>query len=388
LTDQGAFRQAWRFLTRLKLAAVLIVILLVLSALGSCFPQASAPVTDDAQRSADWEAGVQARYGSLTNGLAAIGMFRWFRSPVFLVSLGLLAVATSVCTLDRWRRVWSRAFPPSEIPSAMAFKAAPHMAALAGLPVADLPHLLRNYLEDRGFRVHSNIPEGDVLFLRGDRNRMASLATLVTHVAVLLLLLGTLLSSGFGWREELTIEPDGAAGLKHESRWALRNEGFAVARYPDGSISAYQAQVAVVESGQEKVRGSVGVNQPLAYAGVGYYLRGYAEREGGQAVTLLAVRDPGYPLVILAGFLLLLGLTVSLYFPRGWIQARVEPGGTLKLAGWAQRRACDFGREFTKLVQEMEGWKIGKLEDPKTATSATSLNLESCEAPRTAAPSS
>jgi hypothetical protein len=61
-------------------------------------------------------------------------------------------------------------------------------------------------------------------------------------------------------------------------------------------------------------------------------------------------------------------VTVSLYFPRGWIQAWVEPGGTLKLAGWAERRACDFGREFTKLVEEVEGWKIGRLEDRKAAT--------------------
>jgi cytochrome c biogenesis protein ResB len=247
---------------------------------------------------------------------------------------------------------------------------------LAGLPVADLPHLLRKYLEDRGFRVRSNTPGGDVLFLRGDRNRLASLATLVTHLALLLLLLGALLSSGFGWREELTIEPDGTAGLKFASRLALHNEGFAIARYPDGTVSAYQARVAVIDGGQEKVRGSVGVNRPLAYAGVGYYLRGYGEREAGQAVTLLAVRDPGYPLVILAGFLLLLGLTVSLYFPRGWIQARIEPGGTLRLAGWAERRACDFGDEFAKLVKEVEGWKTGRLEN-QTPTTGTNLHLES-----------
>ena len=207
-------------------------------------------------------------------------------------------------------------------------------------------------------------------------SRLASSATLVTHLALLILLLGATLSSGFGWREELTVEPGEVTELSHKSQLALRNEGFAVERYPDGSVSAYQARIAVIDGGQTRVQGSVGINQPLAYAGIGFYLRSYGEREGGHAVTLLAVRDPGYTLVILAGFLLFLGLTVSLNFPRGWIQARVEPDGTLHLAGWAERRTCDFGREFTKLVDEMEAWKAGRLADRQPATNATSPHSE------------
>jgi cytochrome c biogenesis protein len=350
----------WQFLTRLKVAAVLIFVLLVLTALGSCFPQLSPSVAADAERSAGWEAEVRARYGSLANGLTAIKMFGWFRSPVFLVSLGLLALATLVCTLDRWGAVWRRAFRLPEVSSDLAFEVAPYAAELAGLPAADLPPMLRKCLEERGFRVRSETGEGDILYLRGDRNRLASLGTLVSHVAVLLLLLGTTLSSGFGWHEELTIEPDGLAELRHRSQLALRNEGFDIGRYPDGSVSAYQVRVTVIDSGQEVARGSVAVNEPLAYAGVGFYLRGYSEREGGHAVTLLAVRDPGYTPAIAAGFLLLLGLTVSFNFPRGWIQSRAEPeDGTLHLVGWAERRAFDFGREFAALVGELEDRKIG-----------------------------
>jgi cytochrome c biogenesis protein ResB len=356
MTARDAFRNVWKSLARLKVAAVLIAILLGLTALGSCFPQLSTSIAADAERSAGWAAEVRVRYGSLTDGLAAIKIFGWFRSPVFLVSLGLLAAATLVCTLDRWGAAWRRAFRPPHTSSDRAFEAAPHAAKLTGLPAAGLPHALRMCLEERGFRVRSEIGEGDILYLRGDRHRLASLSTLVTHVAVLLLLLGTILSSGFGWSEELTIEPDGRAVLRHRNQLALRNEGFDIGRYPDGSVSAYRVRVAVIDNGQEVARGNVEVNEPLAYADVGFYLRGYGEREDGHAVTLLAVRDPGYTLVIVAGLLLLLGLTVSLYLPRGWIQARVEPG-ILHLAGWAERRACDFEREFTALVEELEEWK-------------------------------
>jgi cytochrome c biogenesis protein len=362
MTARNALRGVWQFLTRLNVAAILIVILLLLAALGSCFPQLSASVAADSERSALWEAGVRERYGPLTGLLAAVGALRWFHSPIFQASMALLAVATLVCTLDRWHAVWRRAFRSLIVPSDLAFDAAPHTARLTELLATDLPHIVRNRLEEQGFRVQSKTTE-DVLYMRGDCNRLASLATLVTHLAVLLLLLGTILSSAFGWREELNIEPNGTAEVGHKSQLALRNEGFAVSRYPDGSVAAYQAQVAIIEGGREVMRGSVGVSRPLTYRGVGLHLSGYGEREGHYRVTLLAVRDPGYGPVIVAGFLLLLGLTASFNFPRCWIQARIEPDGTLDLAGWAERRAWDFEHEFTALVGQLNRLEGTRRED-------------------------
>jgi cytochrome c biogenesis protein len=346
----------------LKVAAALIVILLLLAALGSCFPQISASFGDDAQHAMRWETGVRARYGALTDVLAAIGAFRWFHSSVFLASLALLSVATLICTLDRWGTVWRRATRPAAVAADTAFAAAPHKATLPGPQKADLPRKLGRLLEERGFRVSSQAV-GDFTYLRGDRNRLATLATLVTHLAVLLLLLGTILSNSFGWREGLTIEPDGTARLRNSSQLAVRNEAFDITRYPDGRAAAYQARVTILEGGQAVMRGSVGVNQPLRYGDVAFYLRGYGEQERGHSLTLVAVRDPGYALVIASGFLLLVGLTVSFNFPRSWIRARIEPDETLHLVGWAERRTCDFGLEFTRMVDEMEDWKLAGLED-------------------------
>jgi cytochrome c biogenesis protein ResB len=219
--------------------------------------------------------------------------------------------------------------------------------------VTDLPGIVREPLERRGFRVLTqNV--GDAVYLRGDRNRLAAIATLVTHVAVLALLLGAILSRGLGWREELAIGPDESKEVGYGSQLALRNDGFVIERYPDGSAADYQARISVINGNQVVTSGSVRVNQPLTYGGVGLYLRGYGETEGSYSLTLLAVRDPGYGLVIGAGFLLLLGLTVSFNFPRCWIQVRVNPDGTLDLAGWAERRACAFEREFTALVKKLD----------------------------------
>jgi cytochrome c biogenesis protein len=352
----------WNLLTRLKVAAAFIVILLLLAALGSCFPQIPASFADDAQQVARWEAGVSARYGALTDVLAALGTFRWFHSPVFLASLVLLSVGTLVCTLDRWGTTWRQATRPPAVAGETAFDAAPHKATLLGPRRTDLSRKLGKLLEDRGFRVSSQAA-GDFTYLRGDRNRLAALATLVTHVGVLLLLVGTILSSGFGWREGLTVKPGGTARLRNSSQLAVRNEAFDITRYPDGRAAAYQARVTILEGGRTVMRGTVAVNQPLRYGDVGFYLRGYGDQEEGHSLMLLAVRDPGYVVVIASGFLLLVSLTVSVNFPRSWIRARIEAGGTLHLVGWAERRACDFGLEFMSVVDEIADCKRVGLED-------------------------
>ncbi len=356
ISNPPILKRAYRFLARVDVAAVLIVVVLLLAALGSCFPQLSPSVAADPGRRAQWEAGVRARYGGLMDGLVAGGVFRWFRSPVFLGPLALLAAATLVCTLDRWRGKWRRAFHQPVRCAEGAFDTAPHTAQLSTPPAVDLAAAAREGLERRGFRVRTTevvTTDRPLVYLRGDRNRLAPLATLVTHVAVLLLLLGVALSSGYGWREEIAIGPGETAEVGHGSGLALRNEGFAIERYADGSVAGYEAEVTVIDGGREATRTTVRVGEPLTHGPVGLVLQGYADAPGGTSVALLAVRDPGYRPVVAAGLLLLLGLTVSFNFPHCWVHARIDPDGALRLAGRADRRACDFGREFTALAEEI-----------------------------------
>jgi cytochrome c biogenesis protein ResB len=341
---------AWNGLLRLDVAAALVAAVLLAAVLSSCFPTLTPELAADAGRLATWEAGIRARYGALADVLMAGGAFSLFRSPIFLVPLAALALATLACALDRWRKVWRRVFYRPALSSDAPFTAAPYTASLAAAPDTPWPSVIRDSLEQRGFHVQSQTL-GDILYLRGDRNRLAPLATLINHLAILLLLLGAGLSSA-GWREEVTIGPGQAAAVGQAAGLAARNDRFAIERHADGSVAAYRADITLLDGGREVIRRAVQVNQPLTYGSLGFYLRGYAETDGGTSVTLLAVYDPGYGLVIAAGAALLLGLVVIFYFPACSVYAQVAPGGTLRLAGQADRRTADFGREFEALVSE------------------------------------
>ncbi len=351
MRDKNLLTKTWRGLTRLNVAAVIILLVLLLTAPGSCFPQLSPPITTDAARLAHWQTSVQTRYGGSTDFLAALDVFDWFHAPPFLTSLALLAVAMLVCTLDRWRAVWWRVFrAPVNSPDAM-FETAACTASLQA-PSLTAPLLLER-LRERGFYVRVET-SGDTHHLRGDRNRLNPLATLVTHLAVLLLLLGAILSSRFGWQNTLTLNPGETAGLR-EGSLSVRNDDFSIIRYANGAVANYEAAITLLEAGQEMARRPIRVNEPLTYNGIGLYLRGYGGSEGRYSITLLAKRDPGYGLVITAGFLLLFGLTVSFYLPHYTIHARISADGVLRLAGRAGRYAHDFEREFAALVAELGG---------------------------------
>lgn len=345
-------KRVWRLGARLDVAAVVIFVVLLLAVLGSCFPQRSALIAASPGRLAPWEAAVRAKYGALAGLLDGLGVFQFFHSPLFLFLLMLLVLVALVCTFQRWRRVWRRVFHQLVRCSDTVFDAAPHAAEVAALPKADLPSIVRRSLERCGFRVRFETAEG-IVYLRGDRHRLAPLATLVTHLAVLLLALGAALSGLYGWREEVVVGPGEVTAVNHIGGLGLRNEGFTITRYPDGSAASYTADVAIVEAGQDAARGRVQLNEPLSHGGVSFVLHSYTGTEGRYSVTLLAVYDPGYGLFVVAGFLLLFGPTVSFNFPHCWIHARVDSEGGLRLAGRADRRAWGFEREFAALVEEI-----------------------------------
>lgn len=344
-------RRGWHFLARLDFAAVLLLIALLLAALGSCFPQLTPQIAANPERRAQWEAAISARYGGLTGVLAALGVFRWFRSPLFLAPLALLVLVTLACTLERWRAVWQRAFDRPIVCPDTLFDTAPCTATLPPFSLQGGVALLHERLREHGFRITTH-PQ--FLYLRGDRHPLSSLATLVTHLSVLLLALGALMTTWFGWREMLTLAPGTVIEVGHGSGLALRNDGFTIERYPDGSAAGYEVAITVLAGGQEVTRGTIRVNAPLVHRGLRVCLQAYEKRTEGVGVTLLAVHDPGYGVVITTGFLLLLGLTMSFYFPHACIYARVEQDGTLRLAGRADRRAWDFEREFAGLVDEFK----------------------------------
>jgi len=350
---QKFLKRAWHFLVRVDVASVLIVVLLLLAIIGSCFPQRPPEGITNPASMARWEAGILDKYGSLAEVFTSLGIFHFFETPVFIACMALLGMITLFCLLDRWQVIWRKAFKKEVQRPDVVFQATPYTASLTKPTGSDFSQILKENLEQRGFRLKLE-NTSDITHFRADRYRLSVLATLVSHLGLVLLLVGVILSSIFNWREVVTLPPGESVTIAHQRNISVGNEGFTIEHYPNGSASGYEAKIRLIDSNLEQSRGRISVNEPLTYAGISFYLQGFERGETGNTITLLAVYDPGYTPIIIAGFLLLLGISVTFNFPHCVIYGRIESGNLLRVAGSAERWASDFGAEFSDLVEKFQ----------------------------------
>jgi cytochrome c biogenesis protein len=343
----SALRRAWRYLGRTGVASSLLSLLLLFSLLASFLPQLPPAITDDPDHLSGWLAAAQSRYGSAAILLTRLGGFAFFRSPVFWALLLMVALSTLACTLQRWQAAWRRGFPQPERFPRTLFASDSRALSLPPLSRAAVQAALKG----RGYRVRT-VSEGESVHLRGDRYPLSNLATLVTHLAVLLVLLGYGLGDWLRWSTEMGVEPGQTVDVGHGTGLAIRNDGFQIEHYPDGSAAQYQARVTLLAGNRVAAQGTIRVNEPLRFRGLGIYLTGFRQEEAGTRLALQVARDPGAGIALAGGLLLLAGATAAVYLPRQRIYARLEREQTL-LTIRSSGRADEPEAELAQLVEEL-----------------------------------
>ena len=312
---RGYWGRLWRFFSSLKLAAILLIAITVVSLLGSLFPQLAPEVARDPQASARWLAMAREKYGALAGLYETLGLFNVYHSPGFTLLIIALILNTLVCTIRRFKSTWRavRARPRLVMHDAFYFPPRvggdrggakiPCHASLALAQEAGVADAARRALARRRYRVLAEEQEG-ATYLYADRNRWARLGTLVTHLGVALIVLGFAwgqggvlspvegLSKGWGWREAaVALGPGELYQVGHGHSFQVRCDGFEVERYPGGLPKDYRARLTVLQDGSEVISRIVRVNDPLSYRGVGFYLASY-----GPAARVRAYDVAGKPL--------------------------------------------------------------------------------------------
>jgi cytochrome c biogenesis protein ResB len=268
----------WRALGSVRLAAILLAVLLLVSALTSLFPQMPA----DPTAREPWLAAVAMRYGRMATLLRALGLFDAYHAPWFLALLALLLLNTFACTLQRWpglRRTLSRT-PVVVRPDAFYEREA---AQHAEWPVSSLQGGLaraRQVLAQRRYRVYVERGE-DVAYLYAERGRWGRIGTLASHFAALALILALVARPALGWQERGVtllpgqVYPTGRRVGRLAGDWAVRTGPLIVERYPGGQPRDYRVPLAILVGAAPPVTRTVRINQPLAFHGLAFHLQGY-----------------------------------------------------------------------------------------------------------------
>jgi cytochrome c biogenesis protein len=340
-------KSLWHYWGRTSVATWLLVLLAVLAALGSLFPQVP---SDSADRAA-WLTAAEDKYGPLARVLTGLKLFAFFRSPWFWVPAVGLALSLLICTLIRLRPVWRSGAGRRRVPTLEELSHYPFRAHLSAPSAEEGLAAARGALRAGRFRAVEVSAGGQPLLL-GERNRLARLGTLATHLAPLLLLIGATVSGLTGWREDVALfmMPGDAVPVGPAGSFRLRLLDGQVDTYPDGSPSDYRVTLEVVpEDGAARER-LLRLNHPVRHAGVSLLLTEYVPAGMTFGVRLLAVRDFGYPVVIAAGVLLVMGVCITFYLPHQQVWLWPAADGTIELAGRTSGDGVGFAETIGRLL--------------------------------------
>ncbi|MFI5292396.1 MAG: cytochrome c biogenesis protein ResB [Candidatus Limnocylindrales bacterium] len=283
----------WRTLSDVRFAVVLIIVLAVAGLVGTMVrqipafalrgnPAAYATEMADLHRRYDPITIVGANIGpTLVDVFEGLGLFRVFTAPWFTLLLTLLIVSIVVCTIDRTPRLWRGVRQVRVEQPAPFFDARlPERAAFAGLTTTD-DAALAAILRRRRFKVRTGTDD-TAAFVYGDRNQYFKMATLFTHLGLILFLIGGAVTGAFGFEtavfvgesQTAPVQPVGTPG-----NLLLKNLGFEAPTHPDGSFADFRTDLAVYRDGRQIARKTIRVNDPLTVDGYVFHQNSFGAAE-------------------------------------------------------------------------------------------------------------
>jgi cytochrome c biogenesis protein len=273
----------WRLFTSVNFAVVQIVGVTVLAAFGMTIRQ----LPGFAFRSAGDYATEMEKLRAIYEPVLGVGLvdlmerlqlFRVFTSTPFSVALLVLAVSILICTLDRTPRLWQQSAAIRVVqPDAYFDPRLPDRVSIApgpGLTLAAASAAFKRH----GFSVRHAPGDGGLAYLYGDRNRWTKMATLVSHLGLILFLVAGLVTAKFGDEQglvvaegdTLTVQPIGTPGLL-----LVKNFAFEAPGLDTGAPTDFTTDLGVYQDGRLLARKVIRVNDPLTVGGYTFHQNGF-----------------------------------------------------------------------------------------------------------------
>lgn len=202
------FRLVWALLCNVKFALLLVGFAALACMAGVLLPQVPVPMrTNPAARSA-WLELQHRDFGPLTYPMDRLDLFDIFQAPWFYALWALIIVAVTVCTVSRFRPTARAVHHPQLIVPDRYFETAHHRADFSHPGGAEA---VEAALRRRRYSVRQTKAEGDSVYLFAQRYPWNTYGTFLSHLALLMLLIGGLFTVFGGFARTMVIAETGGA---------------------------------------------------------------------------------------------------------------------------------------------------------------------------------
>ena len=276
----------WRTVASIQTGVVLLILVVILSAVGTVILQR--PVTDADEMQNAYSP--QALRILDAVGLTDVFHSWWFLGLVLLVSLSIVAAS-----VDRFPNSWRYFSRPYKYPDE-SFRRA--LRPQKSIPIADEESGLvaaQRALHSIGFKPERVVRE-DHFGIFAERHRISELAVYIVHASLLLIFCGTIIDGIWGWRASINLNEGQTSnvvelhdGSTRTLPFSIRCESAGQENYKDGSPKKWWSKLAIVENGRDVTKKEIVVNDPLLYHGVRFYQSSYGPNGKVDKLALVAV---------------------------------------------------------------------------------------------------
>jgi cytochrome c biogenesis protein len=211
-----------------------------------------------------------------------------YRSPLFAATLTVIAIAIAVCTLNRAPGIWQAISNPT-ITTTRGFLRSADTSAQFDLANRDRERTtseLGEALKAKRYRVITRTV-GEQTHLYADKNRYAKLGTFPFHLALILLLLGGIVASRYGFRDQEFVVAEGdTRAVGHGTGLSIKLNSFIDSYTPGSVASSYESDIVVYKDGEEVESGIINPNDPMSFGTATIYQSSFIY------AAVVTVRDP------------------------------------------------------------------------------------------------
>lgn len=264
----------WKLFASVKLTVVLLLSLAVTSILGTIIPQ---------NESAD---AYLNEYGEfLYKILSAFDIFDMYHSWWFQFLLLMLTINVVVCSINRFSASWKIIFVKNLFFDVSKFR---NLADKEEFTDSRSPEDLKSIyvpIVSRSFRYRRIEETGNGFCIFAEKGRWTRIGVYAVHLSVILLLVGGLIGSIFGFAGFVNI-PEGETvndislnniGKTQRLNFKIRCDNFNVKFYDSGAPSEYRSKLTILEQGKSVLTRDIIVNDPLRYKGINIFQASYGE---------------------------------------------------------------------------------------------------------------
>lgn len=278
--SQKAKNPIWRFFCSVRLTILILILLALVSILGTLIPQQ--------QEAMEFARSLRPAVLKLFLILDLFNIYHaiWFRILIAVLTLNLI-----VCSINRFPGIRKRFTtlprpdrqkPFDDLPEEMTFpvqKNAPSVAKEVEL------FILKKYK-----RVQTKTKENH-FHLYGERGRYTHFGFYLVHLSILIILLGAIIGSLFGFEAYVNIVEGGQTAFVNNRKnmdriplgFTVRCDRFTIDFYKDGTPKEYRSNLTFLAGDKVLAKQSSLVNHPARFRGITFYQASYGTVVGDRA---------------------------------------------------------------------------------------------------------